>query len=92
MTEADPGSGGMMDPPPVVGERGRPGSAAARPLVLLEPFDGTGSWSDWWFRFLKRFYRERMGRHTEAAVAPGPPYRTCSKDLWSLPTTRPGVH
>ena len=59
MTEADPGSGGgavggsvgMIDPPPAVGERGRPGSAAARPLVLHEPFDGTGSWSDWWFHF-----------------------------------------
>jgi hypothetical protein len=59
MTETDPGcgggavggSGGMTDPPPVAGECGRLGSTAARPLVLPEPFDGTGSWSDWWFHF-----------------------------------------
>ena len=33
------------------GDRGRPGSTMTRPLVLPEPFDGTGNWTDWWFHF-----------------------------------------
>ena len=57
ITEPDPSSGGgavgggERTEPRLVGERGRPGSAAVRPLVLPEPFDGVGSWSDWWFHF-----------------------------------------
>ena len=57
MAEPDPSSGGgavgggERTEPPLVGERGRPGSAAVRPLVLPEPFDGVRSWGDWWFNF-----------------------------------------
>ena len=53
MIEADhsSGGGGGETDPPAVGERGRLSSTAARPLVLPEPFDGTGSWTDWWFHF-----------------------------------------
>ena len=55
-TEGDPstgggavGGGGDTDPPPAATrECGRP---TTRLLVLPEPFDGTGSWNDWWFHF-----------------------------------------
>ena len=45
--EGDGGGGAVGE------ERGALPFAAstARPLVLPEPFDGAGSWNDWWFHF-----------------------------------------
>ena len=55
MMDADPssgsGGGGGGADLLAVAERGRAESAAGRPLVLPETFDGTGNWSDWWFHF-----------------------------------------
>ena len=104
MTETEPSSGGgtivggsdgMTDAPLAVGERGRPGSAVAGPLVLPEPFDGTGSWSDW-FHFENvstmngwdntQKLRVRLTRHAQKAVLrlPWPvisPYEATRKAL-----------
>ena len=44
------GGGGAAVVPMGVGERGA-AAGTARPPVLPEPYDGTGSWSEWNFHF-----------------------------------------
>ena len=81
MSEPDGGDGdataggGVAQTPASGGGRGPAGTT--RPLVLPEPYDGTGSWREWSFHFENVATVNSWDDAQKPAVAPSPRHRTC---------------